>query len=298
MNIFITEKNNNEYSQGGKSSSVSTSAIAAGVDALKENGGRVMLFTCNNCTNGFGANKVEEKDSIKKDKTLINRVNNPLLTSLAESCVRNRTVVDLFILDNLQIDLANLSLLPNFTGGHSNFYESQNKSMNEMKIKFEQIHYDISRIVSRANFYDVKFMLRFSVGVETSDICGPFGKRLGEGFSLASCDPDYAFSYNLRISESLPNNSKINFQFVCLYIDNFNKRYLRIMNYTICATNDISQIYSNADVGTMVKCSIMRDIVSNYQIDVNVLRENITNRISNLLYFYRINVRNFFSFLN
>jgi len=274
-----------------KNSSVSTSAIAAGADALKENGGRVLLFTCNNNINGYGANKIEDKDT-KKDKNLINKVNNPQLFSLAENCVRNRTVIDLFILDNLQIDLANISILPNLTGGHSNFYESQNsKSINEMKIKFEQIHYDISRIVTRANFYDVKFMLRFSVGVETSDICGPFGKRLGEGFSLAACDPDYSFCYNLRISESLPLNSKINFQFVSLYIDNFNKRYLRIFNYSINVTNDISAIYSHADVGTMVKCGLMRDIISNYQIDVNVIRENITNRICNMLHFYRINVK-------
>ncbi len=197
-------------------------------------------------------------------------------------------------MDNLQIDLANISILPNLTGGHSNFYESQNsKSVNEMKIKFEQIHYDISRIVSRANYYDVKFMLRFSVGIETSDICGPFGKRLGEGFSLASCDPDYSFCYNLRITESLPLNSKINFQFVTLYIDNFNKRYLRILNYSINVTNDISAIYSSADVGTMVKCGIIRDILSNYQLDVNIIRENITNRICTMLHYYRINVNIF-----
>lgn len=255
-----------------------------------------MLFTCTNNLNGFGANKIEDKET-KKDKNFINRVNNPQLNSLAESCVRNRTVIDLFILDNLQIDLSNVSLLPNLTGGTSNFYESSNnKSVNEMKIKFEQIHYDISRIVSRPNYYDVKFMLRFSVGVETSDICGPFGKRLGEGFSLASCDPDYSFCYNLRISESLPLNSKINFQFVSLYIDNFNKRYLRILNYSINVTNDISQIYSSADVGTMVKCGIMRDILSNYQLDVNVIREHITTRICNMLHYYRTNVRNFLNF--
>ena len=219
-------------------------------------------------------------------------MNNPQLNSLAELCVRSRTVVDLFILENQQIDLGNISLLPNLTGGVSNFYESQNtnKSVNEIKMKFEQIHYDLSRIVSRQNYYDVKFMLRYSVGIETMDICGAFGKRLGEGFSLSSCDPDYSFCYNLRISENLQSGSKVNFQFVTLFIDNFNKRYLRIMNYTVYVTHYISQIYSNAYVGTIVKCGIIRDILSNYQIDVNVLRENIFNRICNMLYFYRINV--------
>jgi hypothetical protein len=194
--------------------------------------------------------------------------------------------------------LANISLLSNLTGGHSNFYEYQNsKSVNEMKIKFEQIHYDISRILTRANFYDVKFMLRLSVGVETTDIIGPFGKRLGEGFSLSSCDPDYSFCYNLRITDSLPLNSKVNFQLVSLFIDNYDKRYLRILNYSINVNNDISQIYSNADVGSMVKCAIMRDIISNYQLDLTVIRENISNRICNMLHYYRTNVLFLFLFL-
>jgi protein transport protein SEC24 len=262
--------------------------MAAGVDALKENGGRVIHLTCSNCSQGYGALRVEEKDS-KKDKNLISRINNPQLSILAENCNKNRTVVDLFILDSLQLDLANISLVSNLTGGHVNYYESNN-NVNDLKIKFEKIHYDLSRIISRPNYYDVKFMLRFSVGIDSGDIVGPFGKKLGEGFSLASCDPDYSFAYNLRITESLQNNSKVNFQFVCLYIDNFNERYLRIFNYTIIATNDTSIIYTNVDVAALVKCSIIKDIVTNYSIDSNIIRENIVNRITSMLTYYRMNV--------
>jgi len=264
--------------------------MAAGVDAIKENGGRVMLFSCSNCIQGYGAIRTEEKDS-KKDKNLLLRVNNPQLSVLAEICNKNRTVVDLFVLDTLQLDLANISLVSNLTGGQVNFYESQNNNVTDLKLKFEKIHYDFSRVISRPNYYDVKFMLRFSVGIDTGDIVGPFGKKLGEGFSLAACDPDYSFAYNLRITENLQNNSKVHFQFVCLYIDNFNQRYLRILNYTINATNDVSQIYTHVDVGALVKCSIMRDIISNYSIEINLLRENILNRVIAMLAYYRMNVK-------
>lgn len=251
-----------------------------------------MLFTCNSCIQGYGANKIEDKD-VKKDKNLLSRTNNPILSNLADACLKCRTVVDLFVLDNLQIDLANLGLLSNTTGGHVNFYESQNNSVYELKLKFEKIHYDLTRILTRPNYYDVKFMLRYSVGVDSAEIIGSFGKKLGEGFSVSASDPDYSFSYNLRLTESLQNNAKVNFQFVCLYIDNFNQRYLRILNYTVLATNDISQIYSSTDVGALVKCSIMKDIITNYAIDVNVIRENIFNRITNMLHFYRTNVNKF-----
>lgn len=248
-----------------------------------------MLFSCSGCFQGFGSARAEEKEA-KKDKNLLLRVNNQQLSALAESCLKNRTAVDLFILDSLQLDLANISLVPNLTGGQVHFYESQNNSVSELKLKFEKIHYDLSRIISRPNYYDVKFMLRFSVGVDTGDIIGPFGKKLGEGFSLAACDPDYAFAYNLRLTETLQTNTKVHFQFVCLYIDNFNERYLRIFNYTIHATNDVAQIYTHVDVGALVKCSIMRDVVSNYAIDSNLLRENIVNRITAMLAYYRMHV--------
>ena len=39
--------------------------------------------------------------------------------------------------------------------------------------------------------------------------------------------------------------------------------------------------------------SIMKDIITNYAIDVNVIRENIFNRITNMLHFYRTNVNKF-----
>ena len=40
------------------------------------------------------------EDKINNERLdLINKVNNPQLFSLAENCVRNRTVIDLFILD-------------------------------------------------------------------------------------------------------------------------------------------------------------------------------------------------------
>lgn len=256
-----------------------------------------MLFTANNCVQGYGANKIEDNEN-KKDRNYLARVNNPQLNALSETCLKNRTVVDLFILDSMQLDLANISLISNNTGGVVNFYESQANSVADLKMKFEKIHYDLSRIISRPNYYDVKFMLRLSVGVETMDIIGPFGKKLGEGFALASCDPDYAFTYDLRISETLQDSAKVHFQLVCLYIDNFNERYLRILNYTITATNNIAHIYSNTDVGALVKCSIMKDIVSNHAVEVNTLRENFFNRITNILYYYRINVINNLAHIN
>ncbi len=111
-----------------------------------------------------------------------------------------------------------------------------------MKYKFDKMYYNLTRILTRQNVYEVKFMLRASQSFEVMDILGPFPKKAGNGFLMPTCDPDTSFSYTIRINETLKNEAKHNFQLVVLYINNFNQRFLRIFNYTLVSTTDISNI--------------------------------------------------------
>jgi protein transport protein SEC24 len=196
--------------------------------------------------------------------------------------------VDQFVVANNQFDLATFSVISDLTGGAMNFYPASAKDIIDLKYKLEKMHYDLSRILTRPNYYDVKFMLRFSIGIDTQEILGPFNKKLGEAFQLASCDPDYSFSYNLRLSESLKNNGRYHFQLVCLYIDNFNQRYLRSFNYTVIATSDPSKIYSSADVDCLAKLTLMKEISLMHQSETNLVRENLHNKLINSFLYYRI----------
>jgi hypothetical protein len=271
--------------------SVSGSAIAAGIDSLLDNGGRVMLFTCNACVFGFGACKPRDEAKIfntPNEKTLYVPQHTSFNT-LAETCLKSRIVVDQFIFGNTQFDLATFSVLSNLTGGAVNYYQTTNYPP-DLKTKFEKLHYDLSRILTRPNYYDVKFMLRYTLGMDIFEILGPFNKKLGEGFSLSSCDPDYAFAFNLRLSESIKQGQRMHFQLVCLYVDNYNQRYLRVLNYTIGATNEIAKIYSSVDVDALVKLSVMKEVSLCYAADTNTARDNLYNRIINSFYYYRTQV--------
>jgi protein transport protein SEC24 len=299
VNSYILEKNN-EYVNNKKSiipGSVSGSAVAAGIDSLMENGGRVMLFTCNTCVNGFGACKPREESKLfntPNEKTLY-VPQHTSFNNLVETCIKARIVIDQFIFGNNQFDLATFSVLSNMTGGAVNFYQSTNNPL-DIKTKLEKLHYDLSRILTRPNYYDVKFMLRYTLGMDAYEILGPFNKKLGEGFSLAGCDPDYGFAFNLRLSESLKTGQRMHFQLVCLYIDNYNQRYLRIMNYTVGVTNEVSKIYSSVDVDALVKVSVMKEVSLCYGSDTNTARDNLYNRIINSFYYYRTQVNILFNF--
>jgi hypothetical protein len=238
---------------------------------------------------GFGSCQPKDENKLfntPNEKTLYNAQHSHF-NKLAETCLVNRIVIDQFVFGNNQFDLATFSTLSNLTGGSIHFYAANTKDYTDLKYKFEKMHYDFSRILTRPNYYDVKFMLRFSIGIDTFEILGPFNKKLGEAWQLAGCDPDYSFCYNLRLSESLKNNQRYHFQLVCLYIDNLNQRYLRTINYTLLATNDISKIYTATDVDALSKMTIMKEISLCHQSEPNLIRDNLSVKMTNSFYYYR-----------
>jgi hypothetical protein len=239
INSFITQYSQTDSKKVG---SVAGAAILAGVESIRDMGGRVMVFTCNQCINGYGACKPRDDQKFygsEHEKNLYNPQHNTFV-KLAEELTDKRIAVDLFVLGNTQFDLATFSPISNNTGGSVFFYNIDNNNPNDLKYKLEKMHYNLSRILTRENYYDVKFMLRYSLGFEVMEILGPFTRRLGEGLFMPSCDPDLCFSYMLRLSENLKPDTRYHFQLVALYIDNYNQRYLRVFNYTLLTTNDIS----------------------------------------------------------
>ena len=269
---------------------ITGAAIKAGIDALKPNGGRVMIFTPNPCQNGFGCCIPREKINNKENeriKELFYLPQHELFTPIAEEANLNRTVVDQFVFMNNNYDLATMGQISNLTGGHV-FYYPYSLEQNAMNSNYEKMHYDITRIISRPNYYDVKFMIRFTLGLDCSEILGSFNKFLGEAFQLGGCDPDFSYFYNLRMNENFKNDQKIDFQIVCLYNDNFGQRYLRIFNSTYNMTEDIAKIFSTCDVDAMTKAMIMKEITLAHRSDFVTIRKNLEDRIINSFKFYRV----------
>lgn len=290
VQVFIQE--NTKAIQASKRivtpGSVTGAALAAGVDSLAGNGGRVLIFTCNACINGIGATK-------PRDDKIINTENehqilvpqNDHLKPVAEQCLKNKAAVDLFVFANSQFDLATFSSCVNQSGGSVNYYPTDLKDLNDTRYHYEKLHYDISRILTRPNYTDVRFMLRYSVGIDIMEILGPFNKRLGDGFALAGCDPDYSFCYNLRLNDSFKKDSVCHFQLVALFTDNFGEKYIRMFNYSLGVTNDLVLIYNGVDIESMIKAICMKECLMAFHNKFTNVKANIVQRVINCLYFYR-----------
>ena len=291
INNFIEDKNKNANSNKPKRqiSTITGAAIKSGMESLLENGGRLMIFTCNPCSHGFGA--CVPRETFNKDKEPLKA--NPFypqhekFVEVGEKAANNRIAIDQFIFMAKSFDLSTFAVASNLSGGQIEFYD-YSTDPNVINSLYEKLHYDITRILTRPNYYDCKFMLRFTLGADCVEILGPFNKKLGQAFQLGGCDPDYCYYYNMRLNENFKNGQKVDIQIVILYDDNFSNRYLRIFNYSFEITSDVAKIFTNAEVDSVAKAMIYKEISLIYKTDLKNVRLNLENKIINSFKYYRV----------
>ena len=293
--FFIEEKNKNIKGNinlvNKQISTITGCAIKSGVDSLLENGGRVMIFTCNPCFHGFGSTINKENNSKKneKDSEKINPFlpKNNLFIEIGEKALKNKIVIDQFIFMTELYDISTFSVASNLSGGQIFFYH-WDKDIDLSHSLFEKLYYDINRIFTRPNYYNCKFMLRYSKGIECNEILGPFNKKFGEAFELGGCDPDYCYYYNLRITETFKKGDSIDIQLAVLFEDNYSNTYIRVFNYTFNISNEVSQIYGFMDVDAITKSIIYKSLSLIYNLKIQDIINFIEDKIINSFKYYRL----------
>ncbi len=291
---FINEKNSNLISgnilktKNFLQKSVPTgAAIKSGIDSLLFNGGRILIFTPNPCNHGFNNCIIENNNEKKEENCFLPKHNK--FNNLIEICNNNKITIDQFIFMSTQYDLSTMGLISNLTGGQIFYYEYTSNS-NLINYSFEKLHYDINRVISRKNYYDVKFMIRYSSYVDCVEILSNFNRKLGEAFQLGSCDPDFNFYYSFKLNDGIKDKTKIHFQIACLFIDNYNKKYIRIFNVTYQASNSFYEIFNNIDNDSLVKAFLMKSISLSYRSSLEKSRDFLENKLYEIFKFYKQNV--------
>ena len=292
---FIEEKNKNIKSninlKNKEISTITGCAIKSGVDSLLENGGRVMVFTCNPCFHGFGG--INRENNSKRNEKETEKINyffpkNNLFKEIGDKAIKNKIVIDQFIFMSELYDVSTFSVASNLSGGQIFFYHF-NEDMGLSHSLFEKLYYDITRILTRPNYYNCKFMLRYSKGIECNEILGPFNKKFGEAFELGGCDPDYCYYYNLRMAENFKNGDNIDIQLAVLFEDNYSNTYIRVFNCTFNISNEVSKIYGFMDVDAITKSIIYKSLSLIYNSEMKNIINNLEDKIINSFKYYRLN---------
>ena len=301
---FIFEKNKN-YTLGNiitsknflQRSTPTGAVIKSGIDSLLHNGGRILIFTPNPCYHGFNfclnRDKYNKENKNENDNENIKNYFIPQhkkFDNLIEICNNNKITVDQFIFLSTQYDLSTMGTISNLTGGTIFYYEYTSNS-NLINYMLEKLHYDINRIISRNNYYDVKFMIRYSNYVDCIEILGNFNQKIGQAFQLGSCNPDYNFYYNMRLNDNIIDKTKIHFQIVTFFTNNYNKKYIRIFNITYEASKSLNEVFNNIDNDTIVKAFLMKSISFSYRFSLENARKMLENKLYEIFKFYKQKVK-------
>ena len=318
INLYITKRRelikSSDINIGG-------TAICAAVESLLEYGGRAMIFSCSSNKIGYGIssfnyddiniginfmnnNKIEKKNNPQEEKKLLNTENeyklfneqNKDFNKIIEKCNKNRIVVDQFIFGEIDYDLNKLENISNCTGGGIYHYKFSQKNIlkninqDNLNYYYERLFYDITRIISRNNVYGINATLRNTIGIEILEILGGMYNIVNNNtsfFSIAGLDPDSSFIYNLRLDDYFKNEQKIDFQLAVLYTNNFSQNFLRIINYTIIASDSIEKIFADADIDVIVKLNICKELNYLNKKQCVDLEENMENKIVNCFASYK-----------
>jgi hypothetical protein len=237
------------------------------------------------------------KNNPEEEKKLLNTENefklfNPQnrdFNSIIELCNNSRITVDQFIFGEIDYDLNKLERISSCTGGGIYHYRFNQKTImndiyqNSLNYYYERLFYDLTRIISRNNVYGINAVLRSTIGIEILEILGGMNPIVNNNtpfFNIASFDPDSSFIYNLKLDDSFINNQKIDFQFALFYTDNFSNNYLRVINYTILASDSIEKIFSDADIDVIIKLILSKELNNINRFEGVQIRENIIDKIS------------------
>ena len=298
INLFINDKNknfnNNINIKNKQISTITGCAIKSGVDSLLKNGGRILVFTCNPCNHGFGASIIREI-YLKNNKVKEPHKSNPffpqhnLFAEIGQKAAKNKIVIDQFIFLSELYDISTFSIASTLSGGDIFFYQDVGGEVPQYL--YEKLHFDITRILTRPNYYNCKFMLRYSKGIDCYEILGPFTKKLGDAFELGGCDPDYCFYYNFRLNQQLKKDEILHIQLAALYEDNYSDIYIRVFNYSFEVIEELPNLFGLLDMNSIMKSLVYKSISLIYNTNFQDIKKFLEDKIINTFKYYRINVK-------
>ena len=298
INLFINDKNknfnNNINIKNKQISTITGCAIKSGVDSLLENGGRILVFTCNPCNHGFGASIIREI-YLKNNKVKDPHKSNPffpqhnLFAEIGQKAAKNKIVIDQFIFLSELYDISTFSIASTLSGGDIFFYQDVGGEVPQYL--YEKLYFDITRVLTRPNYYNCKFMLRYSKGIDCYEILGPFTKKLGDAFELGGCDPDYCFYYNFRLNQQLKKDEILHIQLAALYEDNYSDIYIRVFNYSFEVIEELPNLFGLLDMNSIMKSLVYKSISLMYNTNFQDIKKFLEDKIINTFKYYRINVK-------
>ena len=260
---------------------------------MKGRGGRLIVFSTQLGT--VGKHQLPMRNDPKAyntDKEKLMYQSRPEYTTLGQECVNEDLCVDVFVCASSYVDVASLGSMCSQTGGDLYLYPGFTLGADA-----ERLHYQLVRILTRVQGFQVVMRARVSNGLAVETYLGKYRRR-GPIEMEASCvDSDKSIAIVLKHDEKLQPDTHVYLQCVILYTNQFGQKMLRIFNGIMLATSYIGNVIKSGDSDCLANL-----ISKNYgsmilEQSLSAIREAWHSAMIKLLYSHRntIDERNDFS---
>lgn len=255
-----------------------------GLEILEKWGGRIIAFSTRIENIGPGVNTVTENHQFyntDEEKTLF-KCTNQFYKDLSNKFFEKRITVDIFSCTFQTVNLANPAILCTATGGDVYYYRQFNE-----KYDGEKLHYDVFRILTRNNAYDVAFRVRWSEGYAVIAYIGNFKRINSIDFQMPSIDADKTIGVIMRSEGSITNTDKLAVQSAMLYSTPDGERKIRIFNLYLPLEKKFYNVFRYIDQDALVQLLIKQSLANIGAQTVVAIKEELVMSVVKILSAFR-----------
>ncbi|XP_058768532.1 protein transport protein SEC24 C-like [Vicia villosa] len=263
-------------------------AIKAAFLAMKDTGGKLMVFQSVLPSIGIGALSAREAEGRtnisagEKEAHKLLQPSDKTLKELAVELAEYQVCVDVFVTTQTYVDIASISAIPRTTGGQVYYYYPFSALSDPAKL-----YNDLRWNVTRPQGFEAVMRVRCSQGIQVQEYYGNFCKRIPTDVDLPGIDCDKTFMVTLKHDDKLQDGSECAFQCALLYTTVYGQRRIRVITLSLPVTSMLSNLFRAADLDTQFCCFLKQAASEIPSKPLPLVREQVTNLCTNALYSYR-----------
>ncbi|KAI3856414.1 hypothetical protein MKW92_012316 [Papaver armeniacum] len=263
-------------------------ATKAAFLAMKNTGGKLLVFQSVLPSVGFGALSAREADgrsnssSGEKETHKLLQPADKTLKTMAIEFAEYQVCVDIFVTTQTYVDIASISVVPRTTGGQVYYYHPFSAVSDSAKL-----YNDLRWNVTRPQGFEAVMRVRCSQGLQVQEYTGSFCKRIPTDVDLPAIDCDKTIMVTFKHDDKFLEGSECGFQCALLYTTIYGQRRIRVTTLSLPCTAVLSNLFRSADLDTQFACFLKQ---AANEIPINPLiqiREQMTNLGVSVLHSYR-----------
>ncbi|GAB5592811.1 COPII coat Sec23p-Sfb3p heterodimer component [Umbelopsis nana] len=274
----------NFYAENRAVEAVLGTVVSGALSAMKECGGKLVVFQSVLPTKGPGSLRVREhgKRTAEEEMTLLTAQNDSY-HKWATDLVNAGICADLWFFPlRAHVELATIGQLSSITGGDTHYMPNFNYTRDSAKLAF-----DLRHSLTRQTGYNGVLRVRCSNGLTIHEQFGNFHMKNNTDIELAGIDEDKAISFMVKHDDKLDPKMDASFQCAMLYTTATGERRVRVINLSLPVTDNIGSLFRNSQMDVTINVLMKQAITMAGSKSTQQLRDELTDKCVKILTAYR-----------